>query len=215
MRLEVGFNLAPGDEAGVRHQLTRSLLVAALILRFGLPHPFLVALFQVLNGFGLTHRLIQAAVPSTLFLAYPVYLLRQAIPLVAYCATGARLPRSTGLMLFFSTFESFLGSVVSTLVPMIFLGVHITVAFTLGLLVLLIGPIGRQDDHRHGLKAVGLGLLILAANSPAAMRTHGIVSDNLYSQLRIHAIPAENSRLLIINNSPSSNLAARPEHRFA
>jgi hypothetical protein len=31
-------------------------------------------------------------------LVYPVYLLGQTIPLVAYCSTGPSLPRSTGLM---------------------------------------------------------------------------------------------------------------------
>ncbi len=210
-------SFAQGDETGVRRQLTRNLLLAALILTFGLSHPFLVAFFQGLDGLGLTHRLIQAAVHSTLFLVYPIYLLGQTVPLMAYCATGASLPRSTGLMLFLSTLGSFLGSVVSTLVLMTFLGVHITVAFTLGLLVLLAGFIGWKHDQRYGLKLAGaaLGLFIVAVNSPTVMRAYGIISDNLYSQVRIHANPAEESRMLIINNSPSSKVAARAENRFA
>jgi spermidine synthase len=210
-------SFAPGDEAGVRRQLTRNLLLASLILTFGLSHPFLVAVFQVLDGLGLTHRLIQTAVHSTLFLVYPVFLLGQTVPLVAYCANGASLPRSTGLMLFLSTLGSFLGSVVSTLVLMTFLGVHVTVAFTLGLVVVLAGFIGWRDDQRHGLKVAvaGLGLFILAVNSLAVMRAYGIVSDNLYSQVRVHTNSAEASRMLIINNSPSSKVAARPENRFA
>ena len=136
---------------------------------------------------------------------------------MAYCATGASLPRSTGLMLFLSTLGSFLGSVVSTLVLMTFLGVHITVAFTLALLVLLAGCIGWKHDQRYGLKLAGaaLGLFIVAVNSPTVMRAYGIISDNLYSQVRIHANPAEESRMLIINNSPSSKVAARAENRFA
>jgi spermidine synthase len=91
------------------------------------------------------------------------------------------------------------------------------VAFTLGLVVMLAGLIGWKDDPRHGLKVAvaGLGLFILAVNSPALMRSYGIVSDNLYSQVRIHTNPAEGSRMLIVNNSPSSKVAARPENRFA
>jgi hypothetical protein len=73
-------SFAQGDETGVRRQLTRNLLLAALILTFGLSHPFLVAFFQSLDGLGLTHRLIQAAVHSTLFLVYPIYLLGQTVP---------------------------------------------------------------------------------------------------------------------------------------
>jgi hypothetical protein len=126
----------------MRRQLTCNLLIAALVLSFGLSHPFLAAFFAILDSFGLTHRLVQAAVHASLFLVYPVFLLGQAIPLIAYCSIGASLPRSTGLMLFLSTLGSFLGSVVSTLVFMTFFGVHITVALTLGLLVLLATLIG-------------------------------------------------------------------------
>src|ERR671910_318684 len=210
-------SFAPGDEAGVRRQLTRNLLIAAFLLSLGLSHPFLAAFFQILDSLGLTHRLIQAAVHPSLFLVYPVYLLGQTIPLVAYCSTGASLARSTGLMLFLSTLGSFLGSVVSTLVFMTFFGVHITVALTLGLLVALAALIGwRMEGHnRLLLTPAALGLYIVAINSPAAVEAYGIVSNNLYSEVRIVTDPAENSRLLIINNSPSSKIAAHPEHRFA
>jgi spermidine synthase len=210
-------SFAPGDEAGVRRQLTRNLLIAAFILSFGLSHPFLAAFFQILDSLGLTHRLIQAAVHTSLFLVYPVYLLGQTIPLVAYCSTGASLARSTGLMLFLSTLGSFLGSVVSTLVFMTFFGVHITVALTLGLLVVLATFIGWQMEghNRLLLATAALGLYIVAINSPAAVKAYGIVSNNLYSEVRIVTNPAENSRLLVINNSPSSKVAADPEHRFA
>jgi spermidine synthase len=210
-------SFAPGDEAGVRRQLTRNLLIAAFILSFGLSHPFLAAFFQILDSLGLTHRLIQAAVHTSLFLVYPVYLLGQTIPLVAYCSTGGSLARSTGLMLFLSTLGSFLGSVVSTLVFMTFFGVHITVAVTLGLLVALAALIGwRMEGHnRLLLTTAALGLYIVGINSPAAVKAYGIVSNNLYSEVRIVTNPAENSRLLVINNSPSSKVAANPEHRFA
>jgi predicted membrane-bound spermidine synthase len=210
-------SFASGDVPGVRRQLTRNLLIAAFILSFGLSHPFLAAFFQILDSLGLTHRLVQAAVHASLFLVYPVYLLGQTIPLVAYCSTGANLPRSTGLMLFLSTLGSFLGSVVSTLVFMTFFGVHITVALTLGVLVVLAALIGwpMESHNRLVLTASALGLYIVAINSPAAVKAYGIVSNNLYSEVRIVTDPTEDSRLLVINNSPSSKIAAHPEHRFA
>ena len=210
-------SFAPGDETAVRRQLTRNLLIAAFILSFGLSHPFLAAFFAILDSLDLTHRLVQAAVHASLFLVYPVYLLGQTIPLVAYCSTGANLPRSTGLMLFLSTLGSFLGSVVSTLVFMTFFGVHITVALTLGLLVGLATLIGWpvEDRNRLVLTAGALGAFIISVNSPAAGRAYGIVSNNLYSEVRIVTDSAEDSRLLVINNSPSSKIAAHPEHRFA
>jgi predicted membrane-bound spermidine synthase len=100
---------------------------------------------------------------------------------------------------------------------MTFFGVHITVAFTLGLLVVLAALIGWQTEghNRLVLKTAALGLYIVAINSPAAVTAYGIVSNNLYSEVRIVTDPAEDSRLLVINNSPSSKIAAHPEHRFA
>jgi hypothetical protein len=100
---------------------------------------------------------------------------------------------------------------------MTFFGVHITVALTLGLLVVLAVLIGwRMESHnRLVLTASKLGLYIVAINSPAAVKAYGIVSNNLYSEVRIVPDPAEDSRLLVINNSPSSKIAAHPEHRFA
>jgi len=41
------------------------------------------------------------------------------------------------------------------------------------------------------------------------------VSDNQYSQVRVQADPTDKSRLLVVNNSPSSKLASRPDDRFA
>jgi spermidine synthase len=200
----------------VRRRLTRNLLVAALIIGLGLSYPFLPAFFQLLDSLGITHRLAQTSIHTCLFLVYPVYLMGQTIPLVAYCSTGGDLPRSTGLMLFLSTIGSFLGSVVSTLVFMTHLGVHATVALTLVLVVLLAAVVGWRTEHRKRTiaGAAALGACLVALNNPLAQGAYGIVSSNLYSDVRIVADPAEGSRVLVINNSASSKVVAKPEQRF-
>lgn len=203
-----------GDEAGVRRRLTRNLLVAAFILGLGLSHPTLAAFFEAIESFGVTRRLIQTALFAGLFLVYPIYLLGQTIPLVGHCFTGLDLPRTTGKMLFVSTVGSFLGSVASTLVLMSFLGVNNTVIVTLGLLLGLAGFVGWRGERRDAALAAGLALGVVALNNGGVMRAYGIVSNNQYSQVRVEADPAEDSRLLVVNNSPSSKVAPRPEDRF-
>jgi len=207
----------PGDEPSVRRQLTRNLLVAAFILALGLSYPFLPMFFVALEEAGITHRLVQTALHTCLFLVYPVFLMGQTIPLVAYCSTGGSLPRSTGMMLFLSTIGSFLGSVVSTLVFMTYLGVHTTVALTLLSVVLLAAVVGWRTECRGRtlMAACALGAGIAAFNSPSMTTAFGIVSNNLYSEVRVVSDPVEDSRYLLINNSPSSKVAARPENRFA
>src|SRR4051812_20258839 len=207
--------LRAGDEAGVRRRLTLNLLIAVLILGLGLSHPSLAAFFEAIETMGVTHRLTQTALYAGLFLVWPIYLLGQTVPLVSRCFQGVDLPRSTGTMLFVSTLGSFLGSVASTLVLMSFPGVHNTVMVTLGLLLGLAALVGWRGERRHAVAAAGIALGVLALNNGGVMRAYGIVSDNQYSQVRIRTDPAEDSRLLIVNNSPSSKLAARPEDRFA
>jgi len=208
---------AAGDESGIRLQLARNLLVAALIIGIGLSYPFVPVLFQLYEAVGITHRLAQTAAHTCLFLVYPVYLMGQTIPLVSYCSAGGNVPRSTGLMLFLSTIGSFLGSVVSTLVFMTYLGVHVTIAFTLLLVVLLAAFVGWRTERRNMAvaAAVALGTCIAAVNSPAMIEAFGIVSNNLYSEVRVIPVPEEDSRILVINNSASSKVAANPEHRFS
>jgi hypothetical protein len=86
---------------------------------------------------------------------------------------------------------------------------------TLGLLLGLAALVGWRGERRHAVAAAGIALGVLALNNGGVMRAYGIVSDNQYSQVRVRTDPAEDSRLLIVNNSPSSKLAARPEDRFA
>ena len=67
---------------------------------------------------------------------------------------------------------------VSTLVFMTFFGVYITVALTLGLLVVLGALIGwRMEGHnRLVLMASALGLYIVAINSPAAVKAYNCLA---------------------------------------
>ena len=207
--------LAMGDEAGVRRRLAKNLLIAALILGLGLSHPSLAAFFEAAEQLGAANRLAQTALYGALFLVYPVYLLGQTVPLAGHCFSYADLPRSAGTMLFVSTLGSFVGSVVSTLVLMSFFGVHNTVIATLGLLLLLAGIVGWRSERRHAAAAAALALAVAGLNNAGVMRAYGIVSDDAYSTVQVKTDPAENSRLLVVNNSPSSKVAARSEHRFA
>jgi spermidine synthase len=206
--------LKAGDEAAVRRRLSRNLLAAAAILVVGLSHPTLVAFFETIAGLGIRNRLGQTAVYATFFLAVPVYLLGQTVPLVGFCAPRADLPRFTGHVLFLSTLGSFLGSIVSTLVLMAFWGVHNTVILTLSLLLALVALVSWPVHRRHVAAAAALVLCVAAFNNGRALERLGIVGNNQYSQVRVVPVPGESSRLMIINNSLSSKIAADPARRF-
>src|SRR5690606_5042351 len=133
-----------GKAPSVRRLLLKNMLIALSILTLGLSYPFMEWFFGQLSSSGIEHRLAQAACYSALFLVWPIFLLGQTVPLISNYFSRRRLSEITGRMLFFSTAGSFLGSVFSTIVLMMVIGVHNTVIVTLALLCGLILLLARR-----------------------------------------------------------------------
>ena len=198
----------------VRRLLLKNVLSAMFVLAFGLSYPFLELFFGSLAQMSITHRVAQAFCYAVLFLVFPVYLLGQTVPLVSHYFSRARLSEITGKMLFFSTAGSFLGAVFSTLVLMMWLGVHTTVTVTLGLLFALTLLLSKRrlcSEVALALAAFGMAAFM---NSGEVMRAFGIVSNNAYNTVAIEEIPAQEARRMVINRSASSKISLKPEHRF-
>jgi len=198
----------------IRKLLLKNILTALFIFTVGLSYVFMEAFFQVISAAGLHNRLAQTALYSLIFLVFPVFLLGQTVPLVSNYFSRARLSEITGKMLFFSTAGSFLGSVFSTIVLMMIVGVHNTVIVTLALLYVLIGLLVRRW-YAYEVWAGGVAMLLLISlNNGSAMASLGIVSNNAYNLVSIHENKEEGSRLMIANRSASSKLALKPEQQF-
>lgn len=198
----------------IRKMLLKNILSALGVLALGLSYPFMELFFGVLRGLGLEHRIPQAAVYSLLFLVYPVYLLGQTVPLVSNYFPRARLSELTGRMLFFSTAGSFLGSVFSTIILMSTIGVHATVLATLSLLALLTLLLARRALSFDTLLALLALSVAYALNGAGTLKTLGIVADNNYNTIAVKALPEQAAKLMIINRSISSKVAANEENMF-
>ncbi|MGE3622351.1 MAG: fused MFS/spermidine synthase [Bdellovibrionales bacterium] len=196
----------------VRRLLLGNLVLSLLVLTFGLSYPILEDFFRTLETYGVTHRLSQTAIYTFVFLVGPVFLLGQTVPLVSHYFSRRRLSEITGRMLFFSTLGAFLGSVFSTLVLMMTIGVHNTVIVTLGLLALLCLLLSRKK-RRAGAWAGGfLFFLVFALNNDPFMKTLGIVSDNAYNLAQTSATPEGDIRTLFLNRSISSQISSDLQH---
>lgn len=186
----------------VRSKLVSNLLMAFAFLLPGLSHVFLDAFFKGLTAVVTTDLRLQTAIYASLFIATPVYLLGQTIPLVSNYFPEHMLPRTTGRILFFSTLGSFAGATASTLVLMSFVGVHYTVTLNFILLFGLIWTLGK--DKRSPSVACALVFLIIGAsfNSGAMMKTLGIVGNNTYNTISVLGNDWE--RHLVLNGNYSS-----------
>jgi MFS family permease len=187
----------------VRHLLARNFLLAFVILAVGLTYTFMDVFFTLLDDWGIRHRLPQTTIYSLLFLVIPVFLLGQTVPLISNYFSRKKLSEITGKMLFFSTAGSFLGSVFSTLVLMMVIGVHYTVFATLALLAALILLLVRRQPVFQGVTVFAV-LLLWFANNQAAIESLRIVSNNAYNTIAVDTIG--DMKLFSVNRSPSSIL---------
>ena len=196
-----------------REMLSRNALQALIVLCFGLSYPVLEVFFTLLSSVGITNRLVTTSLYAALFLVGPVYMLAQTIPLISRYFRHIRLHHITGKMLFFSTIGSFLGSIVTTLLVMPFLGAHyaaMMICAALGLLVVL--PLRRRLDFSMIMALFFVGLA-WQFNAPGTLLASHVVSNNGYNMAAVRDNPAGTARHLILNNSASSAIGLDGEDR--
>lgn len=199
----------------IRVLLLKNILIALAILGIGLSYAFMETFFTTITALGITHRLLQTAIYASLFLVTPVFLLGQTVPLVSHYFSHRKLNEITGRMLFFSTTGSFFGSIFSTIVLMMWLGVHNTVIVTMALLYALILLLSRRLFGYESVQGLAVMVLIFLLNNNAAMRELHIVSNNAYNMAMVQDVPTEpNSRILVLNRSASSKLSDDPNKHF-
>lgn len=209
----VGSNHSP--RRSVRQRLLRNCVSALGILTFGLSYPFVEILFDLFTLLHL-HRFVQTLAYVGFFIIYPVFLLAQTVPLVSHYFRRRSLSRHTGLMLFYSTLGSFLGSVFSTLVLMNWIGVHGTVIVTLVLLTCIVLLLARKRHRYSALLALVFLAAVVGMNQPAVLSKMHIVSDNAYNTMQVSEMPDHpGDRLLFVNRNSASKLAQKPGDGFA
>lgn len=187
---------------GVREKLIINMMIALCFLLFALSYGFLKVFFDILSMMGLTNRVGLTTLYSLFFIATPVFLLAQTIPLTCNYFSRERLSQITGRILFFSTLGSFLGAVFSTLVLMAYIGVHNTAIINFVILGLLITLISKDKLSNRTALAWALVIAGIVSNTTQAMREMYIVENNQYNTITI--IAAENERHMFINNNASS-----------
>ena len=193
----------------VRDKLVINMIIALLFLIFALSYSFLAQLFSSFLKAGITNRIILNSVYALIFVAPPVYLLGQTIPLACNFFSRERLAQITGRILFFSTLGSFLGAVFSTLVLMAHLGVNNTAIINfiiLGSLITLLSKRKISERIAFVWACILIGALI---NSNYMMRSMKIVENNQYST--ISAYEHNNMRYLNINGNSSSRYSDNDE----
>jgi spermidine synthase len=198
----------------VRKILIDNLLLASIIITFGLSYFCLESFFSLLQISGITNRIIQTSLYGILFLIYPTFLLAQTIPLISNYFHKLKISHLTGKMLFFSTLGSFLGSVVTTLVLMSTIGVNNTVIVNVGLLILLILLLQKGIFTYEKLTALSVLGMVMVLNSDHILKTVNVVEMSNYNTVSIIEVPKEAARILSLNRGHSAKYSKDPKFQF-
>jgi predicted membrane-bound spermidine synthase len=179
----------------IRNRLLRNLAISSLFLLVGLSYGF-INLFSQYSYWELniSSHLYLTAIYSLFFLAPPIYLLGQTVPLVSHYLPKQKFAEGAGKILFFSTLGSFAGAVFSTLVLMAFLGVHYTVSITIACLLILSLMIVKSHPNKFVFIIALVFLVSIFMNSKTAMSTFSIVHDNEYSLVKVSEHEYKNSK---------------------
>lgn len=190
----------------VRDKLISNMVLALVFLLFAISYSFLDLFFDNAFKMGFMHRVLVTALYSAIFIAPPVYLLGQTIPLACNFFSREKLSRITGKILFFSTLGSFLGAVFSTIVLMGTIGVNYTAALNFVILAVLITMLSKRQDYMRTVLVWALVLAGVVFNSNTALKTYAIIENNQYNTISLH--PVKGERHLVINGNGSSKYSA-------
>ncbi len=193
---------ADGKYVSPRTRLIRNMLMAMLILLPGLSYAFIAFFFTQIMRLGIDRQQVMILLYSLCFIVVPVFLLGQTIPLISHYFSKEKLSSMTGKMLCFSTLGSFLGSIFSTLVLMVTIGVHHTVSLNFIILAGLIFLLSRKKLSEAALLAFCVAGAALYINSDNMMTKFNIVENNQYNTITV--FEKEGERHLVLNNNGSS-----------
>ncbi len=198
----------------IRKKLNQNLINASISLMIGFSLWTFFTVFELLTMIS-DNNILHTSLYMTSFFIYPIYLLGQTIPLTSNYFTNDTLTHITGKILFFSTLGSLIGSIFTTLVLVNYLGVSVSIIFTLFSIFLISVILNKRKQQKYTI-IIAIIITLFAITEQQAHKKFDIKSDKLYSTIRIHNINLdyENSKILSINNSSSAKTSDNPEKRF-
>ena len=214
--LAFGYNYAGTQHknkshVSIRKKLIRNLITSMWILTFGLSYVIQETFFSLLTAFNLKNHILQTSIFCLTFLVYPVFLLGQTVPLVSNYFLKRKLSEVTGRILFFSTSGSFIGSVFTTLVLMMTIGVHKTVVVVLLAITLIVALLNKKLLNYESYISC-LALCVGFFLNINAFEHLNFVSNNAYNMIAIEE--TKDNRDLQVNRSYSSRYSKADSRGF-
>lgn len=198
--------------SSLRRQAANDFLLIALLVVLASSYILIDIYFIAFNEAGITSNIIQTALYSLLFLSYGPYLFGKITAMLSRYL-HYRDPNFTGKIMAVDTIGSVLGSLLTTLIIMPFVGVNHTIV----VVVVITLSAACFLTRRHNYVAI-LTILLAAVlfNQDKLLKdTYGIIENNAVATVGVHETDNGKSRLLVINGSMSSKISKEHNLNFS
>jgi len=185
------------NKVKIRNILIKNIFIITMLSGFGFSYIVMDFYFKYLN---LSSLMLSLSIYLFFFLAIPTYLLGQTVPLLSNYFSSEQMSKVTGKILFISTAGSFLGSIITVLILMRFIGVSSTLILIELLLLSLTILISKNKIYPIFISSFIIIIIILF--SSLGQKVYNIEYENTYNTVSV--IDSNETRLLMINNSYSS-----------
>jgi spermidine synthase len=164
-----------------------------------------------------SNLILNLAIYLLFFLAIPTFLLGQTVPLITNYFKSEDMSKTTGKILFISTLGSFLGSIITVLFLMRYIGVSHTLIFIEMLLLLLAVLISKKGFERFKNLSISILLIIILIGLKVlSYKIFDISYENKYNTVSILSKDVNNTnvRVLRVNGSFSSKIRDTKKDKF-
>lgn len=198
--------------SSLRRQAANDFLLIALLVVLASSYILIDIYFIAFNEAGITSNIIQTALYSLLFLSYGPYLFGKITAMLSRYL-HYRDPNFTGKIMAVDTIGSVLGSLLTTLIIMPFVGVNHTIVVVV---VITLSAACFLTRRRNYVAILTILLAAVLFNQDKLLKdTYGIIENNAVATVGVHETDNGKSRLLVINGSMSSKISKEHNLNFS
>ena len=198
--LALGYHVGGTVKDNQLSVLKRNLFVSAMAISIGFSFMFMEVFLSLLKAY-IGNTIVEVTIYLMIFLAPPIYLLGQTMPLLTNFIMKQRVAEATGLALSVNTIGSVLGSIMTSLLFISYMGMSWTLTLNVTILCMLAVYISdsKKNHTLIGILIVGLCFLV---NYP--VEKSRFITTNTFANYSVTDDDA--GRTLLINNSLASGI---------
>lgn len=206
-------SIMPLRKNSIRRRASEDFVIIALMIMLSCSYILIDIYFMGMSALGITSNIMQTFVFSFALLSFGPFLFGRIIAsLSRYLERYQR--NYTGKIMAIDTVGSVLGSIVTTLVIMPFIGVNHTVMLLVG--ITLIGAfLLCRRRYCHWLSVYLIIISVFMLNQKELLyKIYRIVENNEVSTISVHTTNKNQSREMVMNGGNASKISTNPALRF-